>query len=55
MLADINASEPDPAIYIYGDNFARITHMTIDDKPAIDVLKLDKMKELLASRIRFLR
>jgi hypothetical protein len=54
-LADINATEPDPAIYIYGDNFARITHMTIDGKPAIDLLTQDKMKELLASRIRFLQ
>jgi hypothetical protein len=54
VLADINASEPDPAIYIYGDAFARITHMTIDGKPAIDLLTQDKMKELLASRIRFL-
>ncbi len=54
VLIDINTSEPDPAIYIYGDNFARITHMTIDGKPAIDLLNQDKMKELLASRIRFL-
>ena len=28
--------------------------MTIDGKPAIDLLTQDKMKELLASRIRFL-
>jgi len=54
VLTDVNTSEPDPVIYIYGDAFARITHMTIDGKPAIDLLTQDKMKELLASRIRFL-
>jgi hypothetical protein len=54
VLTEINTSESDPVIYIYGDAFARITHMTIDGKPAIDLLTQDKMKELLASRIRFL-
>ena len=54
VVVDVNASEPDPAMYIYGDGLARITHMTADGKPAIDMLTADKLKELLASRIRFL-
>ena len=55
VLTQINTSEPDPVVYIYGDAFARITHMTRDGKPAIDLLTQDKLKELLASRIRFLQ
>jgi hypothetical protein len=54
VISDINTSEPDPILYIYGDSFARMTHMTLDGKPAIDLLTQDKMKELLASPIRFL-
>lgn len=53
-LVDINAAEPDPVIYLYGDSFARMTHLTLDGKPAIDLLTPDRLRELLASRIRFL-
>jgi hypothetical protein len=53
VLVNINSTASNPIIYLFGNAFGRITWMTLDDRPATDLLTHDKMRHLLAQEIRF--